>query len=342
MVQLLNTLYVSEHGALVRAEGRALVVHVGRERRARFPLTGLDAVVLTGKATMTTDAIGRCVDAGVRVAALKATGRLRFAVSAPSKGNVLLRVAQQQARADGHRKLQLARAFVAGKLQNFRRVIGRWSSDDDARTRSFLDAQRRVISARLDALTSARTGDAIRGIEGDATRRYFKAMGAHLQASRTPFEFQQRTRRPPRDPVNALLSYVYGLLLVEVIGALEAVGLDPQIGYLHDLRPGRPSLALDLVEELRPAIADRFTVGVLTRRMISFDAFVVRAGGACYLSDAGRRSILDLWARHRSGEVVHRLLDRVVARSQLPTLQAGLLARHLRGDLPAYPPFVLV
>jgi len=341
VVKLLNTLYVNDHRARIGVDKQSLVVRTGTAPAARFPLAGLDSVILTGKADITTDAIGRCVDAGVRVASLKANGKVRFVVSGTVQGNVLLRVAQYRARDGGRIQLQLARTFVAGKLQNFRRIVSRWAADSDAATRGLLEEQRRNIQARLDRLASARTGDAVRGIEGDATRRYFKAMGAHLHASGVPLAFQQRTRRPPRDPVNTMLSYVYGLLLVEVTGALEAVGLDPQVGYLHDLRPGRASLALDMLEELRVAVADRFVVAALTRRSIPPDSFIVRAGGACYLSDEGRRHVLMLWDEHRRGEVVHRLLDHTVARSQLPTLQATLLARHLRGDLPAYPPFVM-
>jgi CRISP-associated protein Cas1 len=152
--------------------------------------------------------------------------------------------------------------------------------------------------------------------------------------------FGSRTRRPPRDPVNAALGFAYGVLLTEVAGAVEALGLDPQVGFLHGVRPGRPSLALDLLEELRPSVADRFVAGLLTRRMLVESDFVRTAGGACYLTDDGRRKFLAAYEEFKSSEVVHPLLDRRIPRSAVPVVQATLLARHLRGDLPAYPPYV--
>lgn len=204
-----------------------------------------------------------------------------------------------------------------------------------------LQAEREAVGERIAGLGGTADGDVLRGLEGDGTRRYLKCLGAHLGDRAGVGPFLLRTRRPPRDPVNALLSFLYGIIQGEVEGALDAIGLDPQIGYLHGLRPGRASLALDLVEELRPAIADRLAVGLLTRRQLRPSHFTRSAGGATYLSDEGRLIVLTAVEGHRDEELQHRLLNRYVPVWTLPTVQATLLARNLRGDLPAYPPFVL-
>ena len=184
----------------------------------------------------------------------------------------------------------------------------------------------------------ADTADHVRGVEGDAARIYFRAVGQAVASS--SLEFSTRTRRPPRDPVNAMLGFCYGLLVTECVGAAESVGLDYQMGFFHRPRAGRPSLALDLAEELR-TLTDRFVVSMIRRRQIGVDSFVHMPGGAVYLSDDGRTRLLEAWEEHKETEIRHQVLGRPVGRWALPSIQATLLARHLRGDLPAYPSFVL-
>ncbi len=340
-MRILNTVYVSDHRARVTVSYDVIEVRRGRTLAARFPMHGIEALVLTGHADMTNEALARCVRRGIRVASLSGSGAVRFMVGGATKGNVLLRVAQLRAADDPGRTLGLGRMFVAGKLQNQRRMIQRWSWDAPQSTRRFFDEQRAVVEERLGALGTKTNGDAVRGIEGDASRRYFKALGGHLERVAPAFPFVQRSRRPPLDPFNALISYLYGLLTIEAVGALDAAGLDPQVGYLHRLRPGRPSLALDLIEEFRASVADRFAVGAIARRMITIDHFVVLPGGAYALTDEGRRTVVRLYDAWRSEETTHLLLRQSVPRSTLVTTQATLLARHLRGDLPAYPPYVI-
>lgn len=340
-MQVMRTLYVVDHAARVRIKKGNVVV----ERTAqgtRVPIETLDAIVLLGRADVTNDALGEFVRRGIRVSALSKGGRLRFSIGGPVSGNVLLRVAQHNSVADLPRRLELCRVLVAGKLQNCRRLMQRWAWDArDSVTRSTIRSNVEIVETRIRALASAADGDTIRGFEGDGSRRYFKAMAAHLGTSGATLTFERRSRRPPRDAVNALLGFVYGLVLAEVIGALDAVGLDPQVGFLHHVRPGRPSLALDLIEELRPSIADRFVVAVVTRGQIGPDDFERRAGGGVYLDDAGRRRLLGYYDEYRRREVVHPLLDRAIPTSIVPVVQATLLARHLRGDVSAYPPFVM-
>jgi len=339
-MQLLNCLYVTDHSARVSLRKDALEVRSNRTLLGRFPINGLDAVTLIGRAGITTDAIARCVEQRVRLASLTTSGRVRFIASTGTQGNVNLRVAQYNAATDPAVCLHLARFFVAGKLQNQRRAIQRWGWDAPPSDRGFFEAQRRVVEERLAASRKATTGDRLRGYEGDAARRYFKALGAHLARVNPTFPLITRTRRPPADPANCVLSFLYGILLVEVIGALESVGLDPQVGFLHGLRPGRPSLALDLMEEFRPSLADRTAVVLLGRRQLRLEHFDTLNGKAWYLNDAGRRVTLQTLTELRSQPAQHPILKREIPRALLPSVQATLLARHLRGDLPVYPPYV--
>ena len=240
---------------------------------------------------------------------------------------------------DDFRSVELSKAIVAAKLQNSRSVVGRWSRDEkDAVGSKRLAERSEQIRQRIARLVDAATGDHIRGIEGDAARIYFRALEQVVATSE--LGFSSRTRRPPRDPVNAMLSFCYGMLATECTGALESVGLDYQMGFFHRPRAGRPSLALDLAEELR-ALTDRFVVSLVRRRQIGPASFDYTPGGGVYLSDDTRSALIKAWEDHKETEVPHRILGRPVGRWAIPSVQATLLARHLRGDLEEYPPFVL-
>lgn len=305
----------------------------------RVPLEAVDAVVLLGGGQITTQALEACVRCGVRVAALRQGGSVRFVVGRPTGGNVHLRMALYQAVNDEQLSLSLSKAIVAAKLQNSRKVVARWARDaKDPVLADRLASRSRDILARVARLPGAATPNHVRGVEGDAARIYFGAVRQAL--SKGELQFSGRQRRPPRDPVNAMFGFCYGLLLTEFIGAIEAVGLDHQMGFFHRPRSGRPSLALDFSEELRP-LTDRFVVSLVRRRQVGSDSFVETPGGAVYLSDSGRKALIKKWERHKESELEHVVLRRRVGRWALPSIQATLLARHLRGDLPAYPPFVM-
>jgi len=339
-MRLLTSLYVSDHRARIGLQHGALLVYGGDGRRTRVPLEALESVVLLGHGQVSSDALAECVRRHIRVSALSRSGRVRFVVGGPIGGNVQLRIAQLHAiDADSHRA-ELACTIVAGKLQNCRRLLKRWAFDADPHQRSHLEDLAARIAIRIGNIAGAKE-DRLRGIEGEGTRLYFAGLGHHLEASRLQITFLARNRRPPRDPVNSLLSFTYGLLTTEIIGALESVGLDPQIGFLHTVRPGRPALALDLLEEFRPSYADRFVVGLFSRRRLSPSSFLQASGGACYLTEEARALVLDAYEQFKSNEVDHLLLERKVPIAMLPQIQATLLARHLRGDLPGYPPFLI-
>ena len=337
-MRVLSVLYVTEHRSTVRVAKRNIVV-TRPEGAARVPIESLDAVVLFG-GQVTTDALALCVEHGVRVTALRRNGKVRFSVGGSTSGNVLLRVAQHRAASDLETTAAISRAIVAGKLQNYRVLLQRWAWDAHEPERWMMLAQRDAIAERIGRLGSEVDGDRLRGFEGDGTRRYFKGLSVHLGDDAGVGRFMLRTRRPPRDPVNALLSFLYALIQAELVGAIDAVGLDPQIGFLHQPRPGRPSLALDLLEEFRAAVADRLAVRMLRRRQLGFEHFTANGAGAWYLADEGRRRVLEAYEADKDRLVRHRLLGRDVPIWTLPTVQATLLARHLRGDLPAYAPFV--
>lgn len=339
-MRVLTTLYVTEHRAKVGLHKGNLLVS-RPDGKVRVPIETVSAVLLLGGGQVSAQALERCVYRGIRVASLSRHGRLRFAVGGPVTGNVLLRVAQVRAADRPDVVLEIARNVVAGKLRNCRHMVTRWGWDARLPERHVFERTAGAIDERIGSLLSAPDGDTVRGLEGDGTRRYFKCLRVHLESSGVDLQFVSRNRRPPRDEVNALLSFLYGLVLAEVVGACEAAGLDPQVGFLHGLRPGRPSLGLDLLEEFRPAIADRLAVGMVTRRMIRPEHFERTAGRACYLTEVGRRLVLDAYESFKEAASEHRLLGRPVPRWALPSLQATLMARYLRGDLPAYPPFVM-
>lgn len=337
-MRLTGTLYVMDHQARIRLRKGTLVVEQPSGWQ-RVPIETIDGVVLTGRAEITNDAMGELARRGVRIAALSKTGRLRFCVGGAVGGNVHLRIAQHRHSLSEDWSNDLARCLVAGKLQNCRRAMRRWSWEAEGLSRDVIEAEVEAIGLCIKALVCAPGGDEIRGIEGDGSRRYFKCMKVHLGGGDPTISFERRTRRPPRDPANAVLSFAYSLVLVELVGALDAVGLDPQIGFLHRPRSGRPSLALDLLEELRPSVADRFGVSMLRRKELRDEHFE-NLGGACYLSNSGRERFIELWEQYRNEEIEHPVLGRSIGRWALPPVQATLLARFLRGDLPVYPPYL--
>jgi CRISPR-associated protein Cas1 len=263
-------------------------------------------------------------------------------VDAPGSGNVLLRREQHRQADQPAVCAKLAKQFVAGKVRNARQVIQRAARESDvAEDTARLDAASHRLARALGALEPATDCDVIRGHEGDAARAYFEVFSAMVRQGRETFAMEQRNRRPPLDPVNALLSFVYALLLHDCVAALTAVGLDPSVGFLHEDRPGRPSLALDLMEEFRPLVADRLVLSLINRKQVEAGGFVKRDGGAVEMSDATRRAVIEAYQARKQEEVTHPALEQTVRVAELPFLQARLLARCLRGDLPAYPPCVL-
>ncbi len=341
MHELLNTLYVTTPGAALGLDHDTVRVIVERDTRARLPLVRLQAIVVFGRVSVSTPLIHRCAEDGRAIVWLTGRGRFRARLSGRTLGNVLLRRAQHEALSDPIRTLALARQYVAGKLQNARTLMLRSARDsgggaDEAELRAAADQ----VAGLLRDVRDAPDLDVLRGLEGIAARAYFGVFGAMVRGDRPAFTPDGRSRRPPRDRANALLSFCYALLRAECEAAIEGVGLDPQVGYLHGLRPGRPALALDLMEELRPAIADRLVLRIINRREIRPAHFDETPGGAVSLNEAGRRAVLGAYEHRKESATPHRLLRERVPAGLIPHVQARLLARHLRGDLRHYLPYL--
>jgi CRISPR-associated protein Cas1 len=338
--QLLNTLYVTLEGAYLRLENEAVEIVHEEAVVKRVPLHHLGAIVVLGHINVSPPLMERCARDGRTLVWLDEHGRFRARVEGRVSGNVLLRRAQHKALDDTATTYALARQFVEGKLRNQIQVLQRAVRERAELNPSLLTAIEQLRSYHSD-LQHAPDLDAIRGMEGYAARTYFDALDNLIVAQRESFRMLHRTRRPPRDRFNALLSFVYSLLTNDFISALESVGLDPQIGYLHALRPGRPALALDLVEELRPAFADRFVLSLVNLQQITPDHFEERPGGAVLLNDTGRRELLVAYQKRKQEQVYHPVLETRIPWGLVPHIQARLLARLLRGDILEYPPFLI-
>lgn len=343
MHQLLNTLYVTTEGAYIRADHGTLKVEVAKETKLQVPLHHLGSVVCFGDVLMSPVAIHRCADEGRSVVWLDRRGRFKARVEGPVSGNVLLRRAQHETSLNKEMSLAIARNMVAGKVQNARQVILRGaredatSSKDGAELRDMADILARIIQ-RLPACDNL---DTLRGFEGEAARVYFSTLDRLISSDRETFTMKSRSRRPPLDPLNALLSFLYALLMNDCVTAAESVGLDPQVGFLHVLRPGRAALALDLMEELRSVLADRLALTLINRRQITRQDFLVRPGGAVHLHDESRKTVVVAYQKRKQEEITHLVLDQKMPLGLVPHVQARLLARVLRKDMEAYIAFTL-
>jgi CRISPR-associated protein Cas1 len=342
--ELLNTLFVMTPDAYVRLDHDTLKVEVGGAKLAQVPLHHLGSIMLFGNAMISPQAMHRCAQEGHAINLMDYAGRFQARVVGPMCGNVLLRQAQYEAHRDETRTTEIARAIVAGKVKNTYQAIMRAARETkSAEDGAALREGGRALGALLESLPGQKTTDNVRGIEGQAAALYFELFGLMIAAPPEEFSFRLRTRRPPRDRVNALLSFLYALLTADCTAACEGVGLDPQFGYLHVLRPGRPSLALDLMEEFRSCLVDRLVLTLINRKQIRPEHFEQRdaAGESVLLTEAGRKIVLTAYQDRKKEEVPHPLLKEKAPFGLLPHLQARLLARHLRGDLDSYIPFLV-
>ena len=341
--ELLNTLFVMTPDAYVRLDHDALKVEAGGVKLAQVPLHHLGSVMLFGNAMISTQAMHRCAQEGRAINLMDYGGRFKARVVGPVCGNVLLRQAQYEAFRDDERAVAIARAIVAGKIKNSYQSVMRAARE--AKSEGDAEALRtcgKGLGALLESLPLQKATDNVRGVEGQAAALYFEVFGLMITSGPDEFSFRLRTRRPPRDRVNALLSFLYALLTADCTAACEGVGLDPQFGFLHVLRPGRPALALDLMEEFRPLLADRLALTLINRKQVRPEHFEARekAGESVLLTEAGRKIVLGAYQTRKQEEVPHPLLKEKAPLGLLPHLQARLLARHLRGDLESYPPFL--
>ncbi|UTH74265.1 type I-C CRISPR-associated endonuclease Cas1c [Chromobacterium sp. IIBBL 290-4] len=344
MRRQLNTVYVTTEGAWLRKDGENLVMEVEGSERARLPVHMLEGLVCFGRVLVSPPLMGFCAERGISISYLSQNGRFLARVEGPVSGNVLLRRAQYRASDDGSSSASLARHLLLGKLHNQRAVLSRALRDHgeglSAEARCELEQARKRLSRLADKLWHVEDLDALRGVEGEAAQNYFTVFPHLLRVDDPALGFAGRSRRPPRDPVNAVLSFLYTLLTHDCRSALESVGLDPAVGFLHRDRPGRPSLALDLVEEFRPVLADRLALSLFNRRQLAAKDFRGQDNGGVLLSDEARKTVLVAYQERKRDSLLHAYLDEKAELGLFPSIQAQLLARHLRGDLDAYPPFL--
>ncbi|BDV43645.1 CRISPR-associated endonuclease Cas1 1 [Geotalea uraniireducens] len=340
MKQLLNTLYVMTQGAYVCLDHETVKVEVSGTVQMQVPLHHLGAIVTLGNVMMSPFIMARCAEDGRAVVILDRNGKFKCRVVGKTSGNVLLRQVQYEAVRDRERSALIARNMVAGKVKNARQILMRGARETgNADESTALRKAGDILADALFHLKDVTDIDHVRGLEGEAANAYFQVFDRMVKEEDRPtFRMNGRNRRPPLDPMNALLSFLYTLLLNDCISAVEGVGLDSQFGFLHALRPGRPSLGLDIMEEFRSVLADRLALTLINRKQITEKHFEVRPGGATYLDDAGRKEVIMAYQKRKQDEFHHPILDQKVPFGLLPHVQSRLLARHLRGDLEHYTP----
>lgn len=339
MKQLLNTLYVMTQGAYLTLDHETVKVEVEGKTQLQVPLHHLGAIFTVGNVMMSPFLIERSAEDGRAVVLLDRNGRFMARIIGKTTGNVLLRQAQYEAVMDERRSARIAKNIVAGKLQNARQILLRSAREtEDREAEERLRHAAAIHADTINALLKSNNVDETRGFEGESANAYFDVFDLMVIEDRATFKMHGRNRRPPRDPINALLSFLYTLLLNDCVSALEGVGLDPQMGFLHALRPGRPSLALDLMEELRPVLGDRLALTLINLKQVTKNDFEERTGGAVYLNETGRKTVIAAYQKRKQDERAHPLLSEKVPFGLMPHIQARLLARHLRGDTDAYTP----
>ncbi|NLN90418.1 MAG: type I-C CRISPR-associated endonuclease Cas1 [candidate division WS1 bacterium] len=340
MRHLLNTLYVTTQGSYLSKEGETVCVRVEKETKLRLPFHNLGGVVCFGQVSCSPYLMGACAEKDILISFLTEHGRFLARVSGPVSGNVLLRRAQYRCADAPEFCASVAKSIVVGKVANSRAVLTRAVRDHPGEGTAPLQEAAKHLRRVLNSMRETPELDSVRGIEGDAAREYFSVFDHLIVAQRDAFSFAGRSRRPPMDPVNALLSFIYTLVLHDVTAAIESVGLDPAVGYLHRDRPGRPGLALDLMEELRAYIADRLALSLINRRQVEAKGFDITESGGVTMDEETRKIVLKAYQKRKQEEITHPFIDEKMPLGLIPFVQALLFARLLRGELDAYPPFL--
>ena len=341
MRKLLNTLYVTSEDFYLALENENAVVWQDDVRKGQYPLQMLEGIVSFSYRGASPALMGECAKRGISLCFMTKNGRFLARVSGEERGNVLLRKQQFRVSDDPALSCRIARNMIFGKIYNCRWQIERTVRDHALRVEAEkLKSVSRQLAGQVEQISCCADLDSLRGLEGEASARYFSVLDQLILNQREDFSFDGRSRRPPADPVNAMLSFLYTLLAHDCAAALESVGLDPYAGFMHRDRPGRQSLALDLMEELRPIAADRLMLTLVNTRMIQDRHFSRQAGGAVLMNEEGRKTLLTAWQSRKKEEITHPYLKEKIAWGLVPYVQALLLARYIRGDLDGYPPFL--
>ena len=342
MRKLLNILFVTLPDAYLARDGETVQVIVNKEIKIQVPIHNLEGIVTFGYTGASPGLMHLCADRGVPLSFVTENGRFLARVTGPVSGNVLLRRQQYRIADDELVSASIASSFLTGKLVNSRTVLLRAQRDNNYENGEVITDFKgtlRELDRQIENLGESLTLESLRGLEGDAARSYFSVFDHLILQQKTEFYFKERSRRPPMDKINALLSFLYVLLTLDVQSALETVGLDPAVGYLHAERPGRPSLALDMMEEFRACLADRMALNLVNRNQIYGKGFMEKESGGILMDDDTRKIVLTAWQKRKQEEIKHPFLNETIPIGLLPYAQALLMARYIRGDLDAYPPF---
>ena len=341
MRRLLNVLFVTSQGAYLHRERESVLVEVDRETRVRVPVHTLEGIVCFGQVMVSPQLMELCAERRTTISFLSQNGRFWARVEGPISGNVLLRRAQYRMADNAESSARIAQAVVIAKLYNSRAVLQRLlRSHPSCQGAEEIEQTISHLGEQLKALGSPQSVATVRGIEGEAARRYFRVFRHLILAQKDAFPFEERNRRPPLDNMNALLSFIYTLLVYDVSSALESVGLDPAVGFLHRDRPGRPGLALDIMEEFRPYLADRLALSLVNLKQVTEAGFQKTETGAVNMNEETRRQVIRAYQERKREEIIHPYLKEKIEVGLIPYAQALLLARYIRGDIDGYPPFM--
>jgi len=341
MRKLLNTIYVTNPDSYLSREGEQIVIKMDGEKAFQIPVHNIEGIVSFGYCGASPSLLGLCAERGVAVTFLTEHGKYLASLNGPISGNILLRKEQYRIADDSSRRLGICDNFVVAKIMNSRTVLMRAVRDyEGLANKSEMCIVIDKLARQAGKARNAESEDELRGIEGDAAKLYFGELDNLILHQKENFYFYGRSRRPPLDNVNALLSFTYVLLAHEVKAALETVGLDPSAGFLHKDRPGRFSFALDIMEELRPYMADRFVLSLINRKQISSTDFIKKENGAILMGDETRKKLLTEWQKRKKIDIKHPYTKEKLSLGLLPYLQAQLMARFIRGDINGYPPFI--
>ena len=339
MRKLLNTLYVTTPEAYLSKDGLNVVITVKQEELFRIPIINIEGIVTFGYIGASPGLMKLCADNGVSLTFLSPQGKFIARVQGQIRGNVLLRTEQYRLADTEEFSLHLSKLFIGGKIQNYRSILRRFERDYGSNEDVTSAVQK--LEVRKRDLQRVQDLNQLRGIEGDAASVYFEVFPYLILNQKSDFPFYGRKRRPPKDAVNAMLSFVYTLIANDVAAALETVGLDPYVGFLHALRPGRTSLALDVMEELRAYLGDRLVLSLINRRQVNAKDFLFQGDESVIMTDSCRKVLLSAWQARKKEIIVHPYLNEKIPIGLLPYVQSMLLSRYLRGDLDDYPVFLI-
>lgn len=339
MKKHLNTLYLTSDDAYVSKERETFVVEVDHKKVFQAPIHSIENIVCFGFKALTPALMAFCAENNVGITYLSDTGRFLARVVGAQQGNVLLRKAQYAIAGSEMESLKIARPIIAAKVSNYRSLLLRHQRNHPESTPETVLTAATALGNRLADIRQTESLDTLRGHEGECASLYFGVLSSLITAQREDFTFTARTKRPPLDPANALLSFLYSLMAHDIRSALETVGLDPQVGFLHQLRPGRPSLALDIMEEFRAYLGDRIMLNLINLKQVTKTDFEIRESGEVRMSDSARKTLLAAYQKRKQEETTHPFLGEKMTIGLLPHVQAQLLARYIRGDISSYPPF---